>query len=374
MKILLLSAYDAESHRRWYQTLMAAFVDIEWTVLALPPRYFSWRLRGNSLSWAFGQRQVLEGEYDLVLATSMVDLSALRGFVPHLAAIPTIVYFHENQFAYPANEQQFASIEPRMLNIYTALAADTIVFNSAYNRDTFLIGAGQLLAKMPDQVPAGLVQQLTARSQIIPVPIRAVSPLAERIPNQRLQVLWNHRWEYDKGPDRLLSAVKLLVSRQANVDLHIVGQQFRQQPAAMAELKTLLEQQQSIALKHWGYIEEPAEYGRCLAAADVVLSTAVHDFQGLSVLEAVAAGCIPLVPDRLCYTEWFSSDYLYLSDVDAPAKEAEALVSRLLELIALKQQQCLPEPPALEPLLLSSLIPVYKQLFSGLLKEQGSTK
>ena len=90
MRILLLSAYDAHSHRRWRQGLVAAFPEWQWTVLTLPPRYFSWRVRGNSLSWAFSERETLEQPYDVLIATSMTDLSALKGLVPALASVPSL--------------------------------------------------------------------------------------------------------------------------------------------------------------------------------------------------------------------------------------------------------------------------------------------
>src|SRR5690554_445672 len=99
MRILLLSAYDAVSHQYWRKGLVNALPEHDWTVLSLPARYFSWRIRGNSLSWAFGERERLQQPYDLVIATSMVDLTSLRGLVPSLARTPCVVYFHENQFA-----------------------------------------------------------------------------------------------------------------------------------------------------------------------------------------------------------------------------------------------------------------------------------
>ncbi len=89
MRILLFSAYDALSHQYWRKGLVNAFPEYDWTVLTLPPRFFSWRLRGNSMTWAFSERDVLIAGYGLLICTSMTDLSALKGMVPELAKIPT---------------------------------------------------------------------------------------------------------------------------------------------------------------------------------------------------------------------------------------------------------------------------------------------
>ncbi|MCP4709148.1 MAG: glycosyltransferase family 4 protein [Planctomycetes bacterium] len=40
-----------------------------------------------------------------------------------------------------------------------------------------------------------------------------------------------------------------------------------------------------------------------MARSDIVVSTARHEFYGLSVLEAAAARCYPLLPNRLSYPE-----------------------------------------------------------------------
>ena len=156
MRILLLSAYDAQSHSYWWQGLKAAMPEHDWTVLTLPARHFAWRIRGNSLSWGLGEQELLNQPYDLLIATSMTDLSSLRGLVPHLTTIPTLLYFHENQFAYPLGNQARQQVEPHIVSLYAALAADHLCFNSAYNRDTFLSGAAGLLDKLPDHVPDGI--------------------------------------------------------------------------------------------------------------------------------------------------------------------------------------------------------------------------
>ena len=53
---------------------------------------------------------------------------------------------------------------------------------------------------------------------------------------------------------------------------------------------------------HYGYANQE-DYYRLLASADVTFSTAVHEFFGISILEAMASETYPLLPNRLCYPE-----------------------------------------------------------------------
>ncbi|HYQ70600.1 MAG TPA: DUF3524 domain-containing protein [Gammaproteobacteria bacterium] len=327
MRVLLLSAYDARSHRRWREGLVAAFPEWEWTVMTLPPRYFAWRIRGNSLSWGCGERALLRRPHNLLVTTSMTDLATLRGLVPELARLPTLVYCHENQFAYPPGGQQVGSVEPMMVNLYTLLAADRVVFNSAWNRDSCLDGIQHLLDRMPDAVPPGVVAQIAAKSRVLPVPLDAgwfASDTAGRA-TEPLTLVWNHRWEYDKGPERLLAALLQLQQSGMNFRVHILGQQFREQPAVFAEIRTRL----GTRIGSWGMVAPVADYRRVLQRSHVVLSTALHEFQGLAVQEAVACGCIPLVPDRLAYKEFFSPPYRYPSCANHPEQEGATIADRI---------------------------------------------
>lgn len=108
-----------------------------------------------------------------------------------LSRIPNLLYFHENQLAYPVSEKQHASVEPQMVTFYAALSADQLLFNTQYNLNT------------------------------------------------------------------------------------------------------------------------------------------LHDFQGLSVLEAMASGCQALVPDRLAYPEFVPPSCRYKSDLDNEQKEAQAAATLL---------------------------------------------
>ena len=52
-----------------------------------------------------------------------------------------------------------------------------------------------------------------------------------------------------------------------------------------------------------GYIDSKREYWEWLHKADWVLSTADHEFFGIAVVEALFAGCLPWLPERLSYRE-----------------------------------------------------------------------
>jgi glycosyltransferase involved in cell wall biosynthesis len=343
-KALLLSAYDARSHSLWRQRVVSLSPQIKWQQLVLPPRNFNWRIRSNSLHWASNNKDDLCADYDFLLATSMVDLSSLRGLVPPLSKLPTIVYFHENQFAYPdqqpeEKDKRPANIEPLLVPIYSALCADKIVFNTNFNKATFIQGAEKFFNRLPDKLPEVVIKKLES-AEVIPVPVEILT--AKTTSTERsttLEVLWNHRWEYDKGPELLLAIIERATRQNLPIRFHIVGEKFRQQPTAFAQIDQLLrehEENLSIEKGSYGFIDSEQQYYNLLGSCDVVLSTAMHDFQGLAIQEACLAGCTPLAPDNLAYPEYLASNFLYHNEL-ADTDKVNFVVQRLQELQDLKQ-------------------------------------
>lgn len=317
LDILLLSPYDCMSHRYWRETLTRALesqLGAVVTPVTLPARFFSWRQRGNSLS--FASDPLLQRHYDLLIATSMTDLSALRGMNRHVARTPGIVYFHENQFVYPDRVPE-GLIERQMTSIYTALSADLVLFNSDWNRKTFLQGVTELLDKMPDAVPKGVIDHIKARSRVLPVALYDRFPLNSGSPDA-LDIVWNHRWEYDKGPGVLLSIVEQLLDRDVSFRMSLLGQRYMSVPDEMQRVEALLSSAGS--LWHNRFIEDRNQYLRCLSEHQVVLSTANHEFQGLAVQEALLCGCRPLVPDAVVYPEYVPEGGRFITPEDAVDK------------------------------------------------------
>ena len=112
-------------------------------------------------------------------------------------------------------------------------------------------------------------------------------------------LLWNHRCEYDKNPEGFFESLFDLERAGVNFRLVVLGEQFREAPPIFASAQKILKHR----IEQYGYVAGRKEYQAWLERADVVVSTAWHEFFGLAVLEAVAAGCLPLLPRRLSYPE-----------------------------------------------------------------------
>jgi glycosyltransferase involved in cell wall biosynthesis len=169
-------------------------------------------------------------------------------------------------------------------------------------------------------------------------------------------VLWQGRFEYDKGGDRLLLLLEALETADLDYELALVGQQFRQVPEVFAEIEKNFSQR----IVHSGYLADRDDYRALLAQADIVLSTALHEFQGLAVLEAVARGCLPLVPERQVYPVLFATPFLYPSMEDAPLQEASAAAEALQTLASMLARRDV-EAPSVEAFTGASLATRYRQ-------------
>jgi glycosyltransferase involved in cell wall biosynthesis len=112
-------------------------------------------------------------------------------------------------------------------------------------------------------------------------------------------ILWNQRWEYDKDPGTMLRALYALAEMGVQYRVALAGENFRVLPGEFSEARERL----GGRLVHYGYAADAGEYAHLLWQADLVLSTALHEFFGVSIVEAMYCGCVPIVPHRLSYPE-----------------------------------------------------------------------
>ncbi len=200
-----------------------------------------------------------------------------------------------------------------LTNVTTALASDRIAFNSRYNLTSFLAGAQRLMKHSPDLKLDHFLESIHDKSSIL-FPGIDFSMIDVEQDTQRDSspvILWNHRWEHDKNPELFFKTLFTLDEEGIDFRLIVLGQSFEESPAIFEEAR------QKLATKiiHFGYVADERDYTKWLRMSDIVVSTANHEFFGISVIEAVRSGCRPLLPNRLSYPELFPGEYLY-SDND----------------------------------------------------------
>ena len=74
---------------------------------------------------------------------------------------------------------------------------------------------------------------------------------------------------------------------------------FKEQPVCFEVGQKLFEDK----IVNWGFLPSKEDYYRVLKSADICVSTATHEFCGVSMLEGALSGCFCLVPNRLSYVE-----------------------------------------------------------------------
>ncbi|MFQ5461818.1 MAG: DUF3524 domain-containing protein [Phycisphaerae bacterium] len=322
LNVVILEPYYGGSHAAFADALVRRSRH-HCTVCHLPARKWKWRMRGAAL-W-FGRDA--GGWYshaaelpDVILANDMLSVADLRALLPPpLRSTPIVCYFHENQLTYPLADNDWRDYQYGMTNIISCLAGDQVWFNSEFHRKSFLEAAEALLRKMPDFVPTGITEAIREKSSVYYPPVEQVVPRPPVEPHRAdrpLRILWCHRWEYDKNPEAFFDAMIALAQRDVAFEVVCTGEQFRTAPAAFADVRSRLGER----ITHFGYIENHTEYMRQIATCDLVVSTARQENFGIAVVEAMLAGCQPLLPDRLAYPELISKELhgvcLYPNDAD----------------------------------------------------------
>ncbi len=112
-------------------------------------------------------------------------------------------------------------------------------------------------------------------------------------------ILWNQRWEYDKDPAAFFAALYALQGEGVRFRVAVAGPNRGLPTQVFVEARDRLGEH----IVQWGRLTDLADYARLLWEADVVVSTALHEFFGTAVVEAVYCGCRPVLPRRLSYPE-----------------------------------------------------------------------
>ncbi len=305
LKVLILEPYYGGSHKAFLEGWMQ-FSRHEWTLLNLSPWKWKWRMRHSAITLANQTAEKIKtGEkWDIIFCSDMLNLAEYLGLVPQtIQKLPSIVYFHENQLTYPVAHPQEFDFHFVLTNLITALASTEVWFNSSYHRDIFLDELQGFLKRMPDFQPFEAIEDIRCKSLVRYPGIHQFPKRGERSPGQ-MRIVWAARWEHDKNPELFFESLRILKARKIEFRVSVIGEQFRQVP----DVFNYARQEFSDYIDRWGYQQDRNDYESALLEADVFVSTADHEFFGISVLEGVAAGAFPLVPEKLAYPETLELD------------------------------------------------------------------
>ncbi|MFI4912034.1 MAG: DUF3524 domain-containing protein [Sedimentisphaeraceae bacterium JB056] len=337
MKILAIEPYYDGSHKAFIDD----FIDRSrhnWTLLTMPARKWKWRMRGSAIEFAKQANELtaMGQKFDAVFATDMMSLTDFTALLaPELVNTPKVLYFHENQITYPCQVEDKRDYHYGLTNIISAHSANSVWFNSLYHKRDFLNGAAKILKKMPDFNCIDIIQDIDQKSTVV---TQCINETKSKLPLQQgpLKIVWSARWEHDKNPEDFFAAIAELKKRGVDFRLSVTGQSFREAPAIFEKAKKLFAEN----IDNWGFLNDPADYKRILEESDIFVSTAIHEFFGISAVEAAAAGCCVMVPQRLAYPEVFDglNQVFYDGSVNDLTKKLDLMASDRQKLVNLAEK------------------------------------
>lgn len=347
MQILIISPYHGGSHRYWAEGYQQASThDVR--LLTMPARFWKWRMHGGAITLARRfMARLVEGSQpapDLIVATDMLDLTTFLALTrPFSSSTPVVLYMHENQLTYPLphdprtgpmrRQRGERDLHYAFINLVSMLAADRVLFNSEYHRRSLLDALPRLLKRFPEYNELGILESLREKSSVLPVGLDlaalgagAFSGAKAKLENasDASLIIWNQRWEYDKDPATFFKALQQMDAEGIGFRLALCGERFGKAPRAFDLALDRLKKH----IVYNGYADSET-YRRLLWQADIVISTAIHEFFGISILEAIHCQTFPILPHGLSYPELipeaFHTECLYEDEAGLWGRLRQAL-------------------------------------------------
>jgi len=322
VNIVFVETFYGGSHKSFLDGLMK-FSRHRITPITMPSRFWKWRLRGAAFYVAEQYGETLRSA-DLLFVTDMTNLAMLKALSNYTC--PAVMFFHENQLSYPLPDGDNLDLHFGFINLTSALVADRCLFNSKYQLDQFDLESKRFINNIPEFAPERAHHEIIKRSQVIYMGID-VSAFSHPpvLDNPQPIILWNHRWEFDKQPEVFFRLLYKLDAENLPFKLIILGENFQMHPKEFLEAREKLGHR----ILQFGFVESMDDYARFLSMSDIVLSTAIQENYGFSVIEALYCHTLPLLPNRLSYPEilpaQFHKDFLYNNEDELEVKLRQLL-------------------------------------------------
>ncbi len=318
LRILLVEPFFGGSHKAFAEGLKK-YSRHRIELLTLPARFWKWRMRGAAVELADRVRDKKPG-YDAIIATDMLSLAEFKALIP--GRVPVLLYMHENQLSYPLPHGESRDVQFGFTNITSCLAADRVGFNSRFQYEKFFRDLNEFLKMMPDFRLKRVPERIRKKSKVmyLGVDLGFFESFQRDIDKGPPVILWNHRWEFDKQPEKFFAALEMVERSGIDFRVIVAGENFQVKPKAFLAAKRRFARK----IIHFGFADSREDYAHLLMKSDVVVSTAIQENFGISVVEAGYCGAWPLLPRGLSYPELiparYHQDHLYSNFDDLVVK------------------------------------------------------
>lgn len=295
----IVNPWAGGSHLAWQHALVGRGRH-RYTTFTLPPTAWRWRMHGASVTLA-GLVRAVDEPLDVVVATDMIDLSNLVALArDRLAGTPVVLYLHEDQLTYPRRPGEALDRGLAWITWKNLLVADEVWCNSAFHRDALVAALDPLLASVPDADHRHLLDAVVAKLRVMPVPVDLswVGAGREAGPSSEPLVAVNHRWHHDKDVGAIVRALRRLAGEGIAFRVAVIGDH---RGGEAAVIDPVLDELGARVVARG--LQPVDAYRDWLRRADVVVSAARNECFGVAVVEAIAAGCVPVLPRALAYPE-----------------------------------------------------------------------
>ncbi|XP_059486957.1 glycosyltransferase-like domain-containing protein 1 isoform X2 [Neocloeon triangulifer] len=283
--------------------------------IVIGDKKWHWKARTGALTVL--DKIPLEHNFKVIFVSSVLNLAELLALRPDLQNLRKIVYFHENQLVYPVKQQKERDFQYGYNQILTCLVADVVLFNSEFNKNSFLSNISKFMKIQPGPGrPKGLKERIEPKCSVLYFPIHVDALRSATLNGNKkdglLHLLWPHRWEHDKDPEMFARVLLSLHKSGLDFRVSMLGKVCSDFPESLVCAKDELNEK----VLHCGFVESKDEYLSILHEADIVISTAKHEFFGVAMMEAVISGCHPLCPNAIVYPEIYPTECLYENEED----------------------------------------------------------
>ncbi|XP_039565429.1 glycosyltransferase-like domain-containing protein 1 isoform X8 [Passer montanus] len=320
MSVLLIEPFYGGSHKQLMDLLQEELQE-DCVLCTLPAKKWHWKARTSALY--FMQTVPTSSNYRILFASSVLNLAELAALRPDLGKLKKVLYFHENQLAYPVQKCQERDFQYGYNQILSCLVADVVVFNSAFNMESFLKSIGKFMKLIPDHRPKDLEKIIRPKCQVLYFPVRFpdVSRFMPEHKLARLEKVIGVKRNGDAYQSEGLPGQQESRAVMKTSDAHPESGLCEPQPGLCTTQHERLPSPAAAPVQ----AEAPESTNPCQGEdkqrltfnLSNILSGLDYQQRPLHIawphrwIEAVHCGCYPLCPKALVYPEIFPAEYLY---------------------------------------------------------------